>query len=144
MPIEIKIKKLHPDVETPKYATEGASGIDLISYEDYYLKTKEIKLVQTGLSVEIPLGYEMQIRPRSGLALKKGIIILNTPGTVDSDYRGEIGVILINHSNENHFIAKGDRIAQAVINKIERAILIEVDRLSDSHRGSGGFGSTGA
>src|SRR5690606_9652532 len=107
------------------------------------LKPFERVLVKTGLFIELPVGYEAQVRPRSGLALKKGITVLNTPGTIDADYRGEIGVILINLSNEDFVIENGERIAQLVIAKYEQAELIEVNVLSETQRGAGGFGSTG-
>lgn len=145
------------DVEAPKYETEGAAGIDIRAYECilpndknnvYSIEDKidlypsERILIKTGLFFEIPKGYEAQVRPRSGLAWKHGITVLNTPGTVDEDYRGEIGVILLNTSKDIFTIRRGDRIAQIVFNKIEKADLVKVDKLSDTNRGEGGFGST--
>lgn len=142
MPTEIKVKKIHPDAILPNYAHPGDAGMDLCSVEEYILEPEERKLFSTGLQVEIPPGYEMQIRPRSGLALKQGITVLNSPGTIDSGYRGEIGVILINHGEKPYEIKKGERIAQGVIGKIEEVLINDVDELSDSLRGQGGFGST--
>lgn len=129
----------------PSYATPGSSGMDIRAdlTESLSLKPLERVLVPTGLFIEIPLGYEAQVRPRSGLAVKQGITCLNTPGTIDSDYRGEIKIILINLSGENQIIQTGDRIAQLVIQKVEYAELIEVDSLTITERNSGGFGSTG-
>ena len=129
----------------PKYETVGSSGLDLIANIDkeIILKPNERTLVPTGLSVAIPENYEIQVRPRSGLAAKNGISVLNTPGTVDADYRGEIKVILINLSLENFKIEPGQRIAQMVLCPVVKAELVEVDTLPESVRGSGGFGSTG-
>ena len=141
--MKLKFKKLKEKAIVPKYANPGDAGMDLFSTEKYLLKSGERCLVSTGLSVEIPLGYELQVRPRSGLALKKGISIVNTPGTIDAGYRGEIGIILINHGSEDFEINSGDKIAQAVLNKIEVAEIEEAEELSDSSRGEGGFGSTG-
>ena len=141
--VKIKIQKIHPDAIIPKYAHDGDAGMDLHSCENYILKSRERRLISTGLKVEIEKGYEMQIRPRSGLALKYGISVLNTPGTIDSGYRGDVGVILINTSSSDYEIKKGDRIAQAVINKLEDVVIEEVEGLADSSRGDGGFGSTG-
>ncbi|MBS3100399.1 dUTP diphosphatase [Candidatus Pacearchaeota archaeon] len=139
----LKFKKLREDAVIPSYAHPGDAGMDLCSAEDFILEPKKRKLISTGLSVEIPVGYEIQTRPRSGLAIKNGISLVNSPGTIDAGYRGEIGIIIINHGEENFEIKKGDRIAQAVMNKIENAEIIEVDKLGDSERGAGGFGSTG-
>ncbi|MFA6022534.1 MAG: dUTP diphosphatase [Candidatus Pacearchaeota archaeon] len=141
--MKIKIKLLKENAIIPSYAKEGDAGMDLFSTEKYLVKKGERVLVSTGLAVEIPIGYEMQVRPRSGLALKKGISIVNTPGTVDSGYRGEIGIIIINHGEEDFEINSGDKIAQAVLNKIETAEVELVEELSESERGAGGFGSTG-
>ena len=131
--------------DRPKYETVGSSGLDLIANIDkeIILKPNERTLVPTGLSVAIPENYEIQVRPRSGLAAKNGISVLNTPGTVDADYRGEIKVILINLSLENFKIEPGQRIAQMVLCPVVKAELVEVDTLPESVRGSGGFGSTG-
>jgi dUTP pyrophosphatase len=117
--------------------------MDLFSCDSCHLKPGERRLFPVGLQVGIPEGYEMQIRSRSGLALRSGISVLNSPGTVDSGYRGELGVILINHSPNEYFIQEGDKIAQAVISQVERAVLKEVNELSQTSRGEGGFGSTG-
>lgn len=129
----------------PGYSTDHAAGMDLRASlsEPKTLKPLERALIPTGLYIELPVGYEAQIRPRSGLALKKGISVLNTPGTIDADYRGEIGVILINLSNEEVTIENGERICQMVIAKHEQAELIRVDVLNETDRGAGGFGSTG-
>jgi dUTP pyrophosphatase len=129
----------------PNYATSGSSGMDIRANIEasVTLSPLERMLVPTGLFLEIPTGYEAQIRPRSGLAIKNGITCLNTPGTIDSDYRGEIKVILINLSNEDHVINNGDRVAQMVFAKVEKTTLEEVSELADSHRGEGGFGHTG-
>lgn len=140
--VKLKIKKLSPDAFFPKYAKQGDAGMDLFSMSEHILKPGERCLVSTGLSFEIPEGYEVQIRPRSGLALKKGISVVNTPGTIDSGYRGEIGIILINHGNEIFEIKKGDKVAQGVFNKIEKAEFEEVSELGESARGEKGFGST--
>jgi dUTP pyrophosphatase len=142
---EILIKKLHSDVNIPKYETEGSSGLDLEAYieKDLKLISGERKLVPTGVSVAMPNNFEIQIRPRSGLAYKNGISIVNTPGTIDSDYRGEIKVLLINLGTETVTIKKFQRIAQMVICPIIKANLKEVQELPETIRGAGGFGSTG-
>jgi len=141
--ISLKVKKLSPLAQIPAYQTDEAAGFDLHSIEDVILKPNGRKLISTGLAFEIPKGYEIQIRPRSGLAYKSGITVLNSPGTIDSDYRGEIKVLLINHSNEEFEIKINDRIAQAVIQEVIQANFQEVEELNDTNRGSGGFGSTG-
>lgn len=142
MQIKIVNKSNNP---LPHYATEHSAGMDLRAFvsEPIILKPLERRLIPTGLFIEIPEGYEAQIRPRSGLALKSGITCLNTPGTIDADYRGEIGVILINLSNQDFVINNGERICQMVINKYEKARLVEVEELSETIRGEGGFGHTG-
>jgi len=142
---EILIKKLHSDVNIPKYETEGSSGLDLEAYieKDLRLLSGERKLVPTGVSVAMPNNFEIQIRPRSGLAYKNGISVVNTPGTIDSDYRGEIKVLLINLGTETVTIKKFQRIAQMVICPIIKANLKEVKELPETIRGAGGFGSTG-
>lgn len=129
----------------PQYTTELSAGMDLRANIDVDLLLKPMQrvLVKTGLFIELVPGYEAQVRPRSGLAFKKGITVLNSPGTIDADYRGEIGVILVNLSDEDFIITDGERIAQMVISKHEQAIWKEVDSLENSERGSGGFGSTG-
>lgn len=131
--------------EIPNYETVASAGMDLRAnlIEPICLKPLERALVKTGLFIELPVGFEAQVRPRSGLALKKGITVLNSPGTVDADYRGEIGVILVNLSNEEFVIENGERIAQLVIAKHERAEWLEVNELTETSRGAGGFGSTG-
>ena len=127
----------------PSYETQGSSGMDLKAKEDYIIKPKERCLVKTGLYIELPEGFEGQIRGRSGLALKNGITLANGIGTIDSDYRGEIMVILINHGEETFMINKGDRIAQLIIAKYEKAEWETVTEISDTGRGTGGFGSSG-
>ena len=141
----LQIKKLHPQVQLPKYQTAGSAGLDLQANisEPMVLKAGEIILVPTGLAIALQEGYEAQVRPRSGLALKNGITVLNSPGTIDSDYRGEISVILINHSKQDFTITCGLRIAQLVIAQYAVAKIIEVEELSATNRGEGGFGSTG-
>jgi dUTP pyrophosphatase len=139
----LKVKRLSPKAKIPAYQTEEAAGFDLHSIEDVILKPNERRLISTGLAFEIERGYEIQIRPRSGLAFKHGITVLNSPGTIDSDYRGEIKVLLINLGEEDFEIKEGDRIAQAVIAPVIQASFEEVDTLSETKRGSGGFGSTG-
>lgn len=133
------------DNELPVYATEGSSGMDIRAKltESILLKSLERSLVATGLFIELPQGYEAQIRPRSGLAIKQGITCLNSPGTIDSDYRGEIKVILINLSNEPQLINNGDRIAQMVIAEVTKTELVLVQQLNTTLRGEGGFGHTG-
>ena len=142
MQIKIINKSNH---ELPNYETIASAGMDLRAnlIESITLHPLERTLVKTGLFIELPLGFEAQVRPRSGLAIKKGITVLNSPGTVDADYRGEIGVILVNLSNEPFVIENGERIAQLVIAKHERAEWLEVNELSETSRGAGGFGSTG-
>lgn len=129
----------------PQYMTTGSAGMDLYAAvkRAIVLKPGEIKLVPTGLCIAVPEGFEAQIRPRSGLALKHGISLVNTPGTIDADYRGEIGLIMVNFGQAQFEIKRGERIAQMVLNKVTRAELIEVDDLDDTGRNSGGFGSTG-
>ena len=136
-----------PGVQIPEYATAQSAGVDLRAHLDtdcVILGPYERKLIPTGLFMQIPEGYEGQVRPRSGLALKKGITVLNAPGTIDSDYRGEIGVILINLDfNQSHEIKNGERIAQMVFAKCEQAMFEKVNSLDETERGEGGFGSTG-
>ena len=131
------------DCLIPSYETAGASGADLKSKEDGILKSGERRLVKTGVFIELPAGYEAQVRPRSGLALKHGITMLDSPGTIDSDYRGEIGVIMINHGSEPFVYKKGDRIAQLVISKYSRVEFKNTLSLTETVRGAGGFGHTG-
>ena len=127
----------------PVFATKGAAGADIKAASDGEIKPGEYKLVKTGIKLEIPEGYEAQVRPRSGLALKYGVTLLNSPGTIDSDYRGEIRVVLLNHSQQVQTIAPGERIAQFVITPVITPQYVEADDLSDTARGTGGFGSTG-
>ena len=143
--VKVLIKKLDPDVQLPEYKTSGASGVDLIAFikEPINLEPKTSVLIPTGLSVAFPEDYEIQIRPRSGLAAKNNISVLNTPGTIDSDYRGEIKVIIYNHGNENFSINNGDRIAQMILAPVVKMELEEKNDLPKSIRGEGGFGSTG-
>lgn len=142
MQIKIINKSRH---DLPNYETIASAGMDLRAniQEPITLKSLERTIVKTGLFIELPIGYEAQVRPRSGLAAKKGITVLNSPGTVDADYRGEIGVILVNLSQEDFVIENGERIAQLIIAKHERAEWIEVQELTETSRGEGGFGSTG-
>lgn len=142
MTVKIINKSQH---DLPNYETFASAGMDLRANltEPIELKPLERAIVKTGLFIELPIGYEAQVRPRSGLAAKKGITVLNSPGTVDADYRGEIGVILVNLSNENFVVENGERIAQLVIAKHERAEWASVEELSETDRGAGGFGSTG-
>lgn len=143
----LKIKKLENSqgLALPKYETNGSAGMDLIASidEDIIIKSGEIKLIKTGIAIALEKGFEAQIRPRSGLALKNGITVLNTPGTIDSDYRGEICVILINHSKLDFVVSRGMRIAQMIIAKYEQAEIIAVENLDETVRGTSGFGSTG-
>lgn len=142
MTIEIINKSKHP---LPQYETPLSAGVDLRANldEPITLKPLERALIKTGLFIALPAGYEAQVRPRSGLAYKKGISVLNSPGTIDADYRGEIGVILVNLSNEEFVIEDGERIAQMVVAKHEQADFVETEELSETERGAGGFGSTG-
>lgn len=137
--------KLSPDAHLPEYKSEGASGADLFAYieDTVVIKPGERYLIPTGVAVQLPYCYELQVRPRSGLALKHGITVLNTPGTVDSDYRGELQVLLVNLGDEDFRLQKGDRIAQAVITKVERVRFEEVSFLDETKRGERGYGSTG-
>ena len=143
--VKILIKKISKKVTTPKYKTEGSSGVDLSAFLDkkMIIKPNSSELIPTGLQVAIPEELEIQIRPRSGLAAKESIGVLNSPGTIDSDYRGELKIILFNHSNKDFIINNGDRIAQMVLVPILKMEFEEVDSLPDTVRGQGGFGSTG-
>ena len=143
--VKVLVKKLKSSVKLPSYKTSGASGMDLMAYMDKSIELKpgESCIVPTGLSVAFPDEYEIQIRPRSGLAAKNNISVLNTPGTIDSDYRGEIKVILFNHGNKSFKISNNDRIAQMILTPIIKMDLEETNELPGSVRGSGGFGSTG-
>ena len=141
----VLIKKLNPDVELPVYKTSGASGMDLMAFleEPIRIAPNRSYLVPTGLSMAFSEDYEIQIRPRSGLAAKSSVTVLNTPGTIDSDYRGEIKIILFNHGKEDFLINNKDRVAQMILTPIVKMELEETDNLPDSLRGEGGFGSTG-
>ena len=143
--IKVLIKKLDPSVEIPTYKTDGASGMDLMAFakNPINLKPQTSCLISTGISVAFPSEFEIQIRPRSGLAAKNNISVLNTPGTIDSDYRGEIKVIIYNHGSENFLINNGDRIAQMILTPVLKMEFEEVNNLPKSIRGKGGFGSTG-
>lgn len=145
--MKIKITKFNKEIDCifPKYATEDSAGMDLssASAETVILKPNEQKLIPTNLIIEIPKGFEGQVRPRSGLALKYGITVLNSPGTIDADYRGEVKVLLINHGKDDFEIKYGDRIAQLIIARYEKAELIITENLSETERGTGGYGSTG-
>ena len=143
--VKILIKKTNKEVITPKYKTDGSSGVDLSAFLDkeVVIKPNSSDLIPTGLQVAIPEEFEIQIRPRSGLAAKESIGVLNSPGTIDSDYRGELKIILFNHGKEDFIINNGDRIAQMVLVPIIKMEFEEVDSLPDTVRGQGGFGSTG-
>ena len=146
--MNVKIRLLHnceDIIATPQYATDGSSGADLyaVNNDEICIKSNQIALIPCGFSMAIPEGYEAQIRSRSGLALKNGVIVLNSPGTIDSDYRGEVKVILMNLSNSDFFVKKGMKIAQMVIAKVEKVSFCLVDELDDTDRGECGFGSTG-
>ena len=144
-PIPVRVKRLpHGEgLPLPAYATAGAAGMDVVSAEDVVIAPGGRYPVATGLAVAIPHGYEIQVRPRSGLALKHGITVPNTPGTIDSDYRGEVKVLLINHGAEPFAIARGDRVAQLVVAPVLQGSWLEVSELDETARGEGGFGSTG-
>ncbi len=141
----LRIKRLRPDAILPAYATHGAAGLDLSVATDTPIEIEPggILRVPTGIAVALPKGYEGQVRPRSGLAARHGITLLNSPGTIDEDYRGEIQVILVHHGKERHVFHHGDRIAQLVIAPVARVSLVEAEELDETPRGAGGFGSTG-
>ena len=141
--LTVKVKKLHEAAQIPSYTRHGDAAMDVRSVESYVINPGDICLVKTGLAFEVPFGYEVQVRPRSGLALKSRISIVNSPGTLDSNYRGELGIILINHGRDPFNVVVGDRIAQIAFKRIEHTLLEEVNQLSDSNRGEGGFGSSG-
>ena len=141
--MKLKFKKLNEEAIIPEFKTVGSAGMDIASIEPVTLEPMQFKIVKTGLAVEIPDGYEIQVRPRSGMACKRGITVINTPGTIDADYRGEIGVGLINLSPIQVLIGHGERIAQLVVNKIEQPEIEIVSELDETERGAGGFGSTG-
>ena len=139
----LRFKKIHPDAVLPSYAHEGDAGMDVRSVEDAEIAPGSRALVHTGLVMILPRGYEAQVRPRSGLALKHGVTVLNTPGTIDEGYRGEVGVILANFGDAPFAVKKGDRIAQIVVAPVTRAEIVETDEVDGTERGGGGFGSTG-
>ena len=144
-PVDIAVKRLDHtgDLPLPSYETSGSAGMDIRAAEELTIAPGKRALAGTGFAFAIPTGYEIQVRPRSGLALKKGVSIPNTPGTIDSDYRGELKVILINHGEDDFVVQRGDRIAQIVVAPVQRGNLVEVEDLDETQRGSGGFGSTG-
>ncbi len=143
--VKVLVKKLNPKVQLPKYKTKGSSGMDLMAFIEKPIKISPntSALIPTGISIAMPNDVEIQIRPRSGLAAKNKISVLNTPGTIDSDYRGELKIILFNHSSEEFIVKNNDRIAQMILMPILKVDFEEVDDLPDTFRGSGGFGSTG-
>ena len=143
--VKVLIKKLNPKVKLPKYKTLGASGMDLMAFlrEPIIIKSKTSSLISTGLSIAFSDNYEIQIRPRSGLAAKNNISVLNTPGTIDSDYRGEIKVVIFNHGDKEFIVNNGDRIAQMILAPVKKIELEETNDLPETVRGEGGFGSTG-
>lgn len=146
MTVRLKVRRVRPsDLPLPRYQTPHAAGMDLLAdvSDDVVLEPMDRRLIPTGLAVELPPGYEAQVRPRSGLALKQGLTCLNSPGTIDADYRGEVGVILANLSKEQAIVRRGDRIAQLVVAAVAQAEWVEVEALGESDRGAGGFGSTG-
>jgi len=143
VPVLVKRLPHGEGLDLPAYATTGAAGMDVVSAEDVTIPSGGRHAVATGLALAIPPGYEIQVRPRSGLALKHGITVPNTPGTIDSDYRGELKVILINHGEQAFAIQRGDRVAQLVLAPVTRAAWLPVDELDETVRGEGGFGSTG-
>ena len=143
--VKVLIKKLDPSVKLPEYKTSGASGVDLIAFlkKSIFVKPKTSYLVPTGLSVAFSEDYEIQIRPRSGLAIKDSISVLNTPGTIDSDYRGEVKIIIYNHGDKDFIINNGDRVAQMILSPVTKMEFKEVNDLPETIRGKSGFGSTG-
>ena len=144
--MEVKILQLDKELSLPKYETDGSAGMDLYSTKNTWIIPGQISIISTGSAISLPKGYEAQIRPRSGLAAKHGITVVNAPGTIDSDYRGEIKIILTNLSRQQHQVLRGNRIAQMVINRVEQINWLPVETgldLEQSERGSGGFGSTG-
>lgn len=143
MQTQLKIRKLDQSAVTPAYAHATDSGLDLFAMEAVHIPAGETRLISTGIAIELPLGTEAQIRPRSGLALKRQITVLNAPSTIDENYRGEIGIILINHGKDTFSVTKGMKIAQMVIAPVLHVEVQEVDKLSETDRGSNGFGSTG-
>jgi len=145
MSLEVRVKRVREAANLPKYQTEGAAGMDLhaVVDEPVTIRPGERRLIPTGLAFAIPNGWEGQVRPRSGLAAKHGITVINTPGTIDSDFRGEVGVVLVNHGEEPFVVNTGERIAQIVFARYDRAELVVVEELDATARGAGGYGSTG-
>ncbi|MDK2846956.1 MAG: dUTP pyrophosphatase [Desulfuromonadales bacterium] len=143
--ITIKVKRLRSEAVLPAYMSQHAAGMDLFACPDEEMIVKPgcRAIVPTGIAIAIPVGYEGQVRPRSGLAIHRGVTLVNTPGTIDSDYRGELGIIIINHGNEDFIVTAGDRIAQLVIAPVQKAILEQVEQLDATERNDGGFGHTG-
>ena len=140
--VAVKFRRLCPEAVVPKYETAGAAGMDLVAKRAYEIPPGKSLVVGTGIAIELPPGYEAQVRSRSGLSLK-GLVVANSPGTVDYDYRGEVGVILQNNREDTYFVERGDRVAQLVLARLVRADLVEVDQLANTERGAGGLGSTG-
>ena len=138
-----RVTDAHDDIPLPQYATDHSSGMDLRSSEEVTLAPGEFKMVPTGIAIEIPIGFEGQVRPRSGLAAKHGVTCLNSPGTIDADYRGEVKVILINHGKNPVTFTRGERIAQLIISRYEKVDVVDAEDLTETTRGSGGFGHTG-
>lgn len=141
--MKIKIKKINPEAKLPSYAHDGDAGMDIYSCEDVLIIAGKTKIISTGLSFEIPYGFEMQIRPKSGLSLNFGLTILNSPGTLDAGYRGELKILVFNTSDKDYEVKKGQKIAQGIVSKIELVDIEEASELSDTSRGKNGFGSTG-
>lgn len=139
----LRFRRIHPDAALPSYAHEGDAGMDVRSVEELELAPGARALVHTGLVMMLPPGWEAQVRPRSGLALKHGVTVLNTPGTIDAGYRGEVGVILANFGDRPFKVSKGDKVAQVVVAPVTRADIVETSELDETERGAGGFGSTG-
>lgn len=141
--LKLKVQKIHNEAIIPNYAHQGDAGLDLYSVEEVKINPSETALIKTGIKIELPPQTEAQVRPRSGLALKHGITVLNTPGTIDEGYRGEVGVVLINHGRETFIVEKGMKIAQMVVKPVWYVEVDEVEELSETERAEGGFGSTG-
>ena len=141
--MKVLVKRIDKGAKLPSYAHHGDAGVDLFANKEMVVEKGAIALVPTGIKIALPLGFEAQVRPKSGLALKNGITVLNTPGTIDAGYRGEVCVIVVNHGKEDFKVEKGKKIAQMVFNKIEKAELEEVEELDETTRNEGGFGSTG-
>ncbi|MCR1950243.1 MULTISPECIES: dUTP diphosphatase [unclassified Clostridium] len=141
--LKLKVQKIHNEAIIPNYAHKGDAGLDLYSVEEVLINPSETALIKTGIKIELPPQTEAQVRPRSGLALKHGITVLNTPGTIDEGYRGEVGVVLINHGKEAFIVEKGMKIAQMVVKPVWYVEVDEVEELSETERAEGGFGSTG-